>query len=73
MQVENKTLEVVLCQTSPTFKYKSSNIARFKLKMAKLQPEDDIDIIVFPEMAFTGYNFKDKQDAMPLAVSFGQG
>jgi hypothetical protein len=24
-------------------------------------------------MAFTGYNFKDKQDAMPLAVNFGQG
>jgi protein N-terminal amidase len=36
-------------------------------------PASKLDIIVFPEMAFTGYNFAGPQEALPLAVAAGEG
>lgn len=35
--------------------------------------ESKLDIIVFPEMAFTGYNFTSTEDALPHAVAAGEG
>jgi len=64
---------VVLCQTHPTLKHKSQNIRRFDDHLKFLCQEDNIDILVFPEMSFTGYNFKNYDDALPEAVAFGDG
>jgi len=30
--------------------------------LEKYSREDEIDVVLFPEMAFTGYHFKDKED-----------
>ena len=30
-----------------------------------------MDIVLFPELAFTGYNFADQKDAEPYAVEKG--
>lgn len=36
-------------------------------------PASKLDIIVFPEMSFTGYNFTSPEEALPLAVAAGEG
>jgi predicted amidohydrolase len=35
--------------------------------------KDKLDVILFPEMTFTGYNFKDQEDAMPLSIKKDEG
>lgn len=63
----------MLCQTHPELKKKKENIARFNHHLNSLTLADYIDILVFPEMAFTGYNFKNSADVIEMAVFFGQG
>ena len=69
----NKNLRVVVCQTKPDMLKKKENISRYDLVISKLKQEDTIDLMVFPEMAFSGYNFQDKQHVLPMAVLYGQG
>lgn len=52
---------------------KKENISRFDEKLQFFSVEEGIDIILFPEMSFTGYNFKDYSDAFPMAVKQGEG
>lgn len=59
-----KHLKVLICQTKPVFKKKSENIDRIRVSLMKYNKEDNIDLVMFPEMAFTGYNFKDKDHIM---------
>ena len=73
MQHQKTTLTAIVCQTSPFFKETAQSIASFKDELKNYTPEDRIDIVIFPEMSFTGYNFKDKDDVMPVAVNFGEG
>ena len=41
--------------------------------MQNLKPEDNIDLLIFPEMSFTGYNFENAEAVMPMAVRYGEG
>lgn len=36
-------------------------------------PANALDLIIFPEMSFTGYNFSSFQDALPFSVAQNEG
>lgn len=69
-ETEEKHIKVLLSQLSPTFKNKKANIERASSSLALYSSKDAIDIILFPEMSFVGYNFRDQADALPLAIKF---
>lgn len=73
MHAEGKKITALLCQTHPHFKKREENIARFDELLQFYSEEEQIDIILFPEMSFTGYDFKDYKDALPLAIAYGEG
>ena len=50
-------MTVVVCQTKPELFKKKENIARFDKVISQLQPGHNIDLVIFPEMSFSGYNF----------------
>ena len=50
---------------------KKENIDRFDKHLQQYTPADRIDIVVFPEMSFTGYNFENAEEIMPMAVLYG--
>ena len=60
-----RTLKVCSLQYKPVYKDidKSSQIAD-KL-LSGFSEEDGFDVILLPEMAFTGYKFDDKEDIEP--------
>lgn len=41
------------------------NIKNIKEKLEKYTVEDKLDIVLLPEMAFTGYNFENREDIKP--------
>ena len=41
--------------------------------LSKYSEKDDIDIIVFPEMALSGYIFDNNQDIKPYMSLYNQG
>ena len=53
------SLTVLLCQTKPIHKETKTNLSRWKSLLSKYSYHDNIDIVMFPEMAFTGYTFSD--------------
>ncbi len=63
----------MLCQIRPTYKDKNSTIERVQISLDKYSEKDAFDIVIFPEMTFSGYNFKDKADAYPFAVRQNEG
>ena len=68
-----KPLNALLCQLKPLLKQKQQNLQRAKTSLQLYKKENHLDIIIFPEMSFTGYNFKDADDALPMAVTAGEG
>ena len=70
---DKKQLNTLLCQLSPKFKARTENINRAKLSLSHYTPKSDLDIILFPEMSFVGYNFENQADALPLACGQAQG
>lgn len=38
------------------------NISKVEAMLEKYSKNDDIDVVLLPEMAFTGYHFKNKED-----------
>jgi predicted amidohydrolase len=36
-------------------------------------PKSQLDIVLFPEMSFTGYNFVNHEDALPYSVAQNEG
>lgn len=56
------TLNVLLVQYTPETKKVKDNIAKVNKMLENLSLDDQIDIVVFPEMCFTGYIFDDKND-----------
>lgn len=73
MHSQSKTITAILCQVHSVFKKKTENIKRFDEQLQFYRSEEHIDIIIFPEMSFTGYDFKDYDDALPFSVRFGEG
>ena len=66
-------MKALLCQIHPLFKRKKENIAKFDEHLQFYANDDNIDIVLFPEMTFTGYDFKDYEDALPHAINYGEG
>ncbi|KAK4127941.1 carbon-nitrogen hydrolase [Parathielavia appendiculata] len=53
----------------------SNNITRAEEVLARADPEDldNLDLLVLPEMAFSGYNFKSQQHILPYLEPTGSG
>ncbi len=70
---EHKHFKSLLVQNLPIYNQKTQNIKRMQVSLEKYSPKDGFDVVVFPEMSFTGYNFKDQKDASKLACYQGEG
>lgn len=56
-QQQQRNLKALLCQISPFHKDKVKSIERVRVSMQMYSAKNELDIIIFPEMSFTGYNF----------------
>lgn len=72
-QTDKKNLKSLLCQISPFHKDSSKTRARVAKSFELYNESHKLDLIVFPEMSFIGYNFKDKEDALPYSHKQGEG
>ena len=68
-----RNLKALLCQVSPIYKNKIATIERIAVSLNKYSQDDHIDLVVFPEMSFTGYNFANPAEALPLSVQQDSG
>jgi protein N-terminal amidase len=66
-------LKVLVCQIDPEYKSPKKNIDRVRVSLEKYSDKDQIDVILFPEMAFTGYKFTDPKDVLPFCEEAGRG
>ena len=74
MEDNTKNHIKVLCiQFEPKYKDVKSNISHLEQMLSKYSEKDDIDIIVFPEMALSGYIFDNAQDIQPYMSLYNQG
>ena len=73
MEEPTKSIKAMLCQTRPQLKKKIENIQRVQVSLKNYSIDDKIDIVMFPEMSFVGYNFENQADAEPYAVEEGKG
>lgn len=69
----NTSLNALLVQFSPEPKKIIQNIQKVSKMLEKYDKEHLIDIIVFPEMAFSGYIFDDRNDIKCCLEKKGQG
>jgi predicted amidohydrolase len=56
-------IRVAYVQTRPRFGQVAENLARAEAQIAAAAAEERLDLAVLPEMAFTGYSFRDRQEA----------
>lgn len=66
-------LRILVCQTAALSGDVRENIARWGGILAAYCEEDEIDIVQFPETAFSRYFFRDAADAAPSMELEGQG
>lgn len=66
-------IKVLCIQFEPKYKDVKSNISHLEQMLSKYSEKDDIDIIVFPEMALCGYIFDNAQDIQPYMSLYNQG
>jgi len=59
-------MRVAVVQTSPVLGARDTNIARATDLLSRLPQEQQLDLIVLPELAFTGYNFQSAQEIGPF-------
>jgi predicted amidohydrolase len=67
-QPQRRNLKALLCQIKPIYKNKTATIQRITVSLEKYSKKDQFDLILFPEMAFSGYNFSSPADALPYSV-----
>jgi len=68
-----KIIKALLIQYYPKFKDIESNISTLTNFLSKYTKEDNIDLIIFPEMALTGYIFDDLNDIKPYLSFYNKG
>lgn len=68
-----KEIKALLCQIKPVFKQKKQNLERIKKSLERYTSKDGFDIVMFPEMAFIGYNFRDPEHIMEETEELGNG
>lgn len=62
-----KDIKILVCQVNPFHKNAKNSIDRIERSMKIYTSKDKIDLIMFPEMSFIGYNFSTHEDALPYA------
>ncbi|GAA5846010.1 hypothetical protein JCM9279_004754 [Rhodotorula babjevae] len=67
-----RTLRVACVQLSPCFKDPARSRGRASALIAPLDP-DTLDLLVLPEMAFTGYCFESQEDIAPFVEDVETG
>jgi len=70
---EKVKLNVLLIQYSPLTKKVNDNFDKVGKMLENYSIKDQIDIIVLPEMSFTGYIFDDKNDIKCCLEEQGKG
>jgi len=74
MNPENKhKLNILLIQYNPKHKQKEENIKHLTQLLEKYDDSHNIDLVIFPEMALTGYVFEDILDIYPLLEEYNNG
>ncbi|CAD8053835.1 unnamed protein product [Paramecium primaurelia] len=70
----NKTLQVkvLIAQINNNYDFKA-NINRINISLQKYSSKDEIDILVFPEMALIGYYYPDKNAIKPYLEEYAKG
>ncbi|MCD4657682.1 MAG: carbon-nitrogen hydrolase [Planctomycetes bacterium] len=63
----NDKINAAVLQFMPVIADVEGNFAQVEKLLKQLKPE--IDLVVLPELAFTGYNFATRQDILPFAES----
>ena len=69
----NGKLKVVIVQNNPIYKNISKNIEILNDMLKSLSEKDKIDIVLFTEMALTGYFFDSKEDIEPYTSYCDKG
>ena len=72
MNTDHK-LNVLLIQYLPLHKQKEENIKTLTKLLSKYDKSHNLDLIIFPEMALTGYVFTDIMDIYPLLEEYNTG
>lgn len=75
MEAEKKSILIkcLVCQLNSKMKDLASNFKKVEVSLSGYKPSDKIDVILFPEMCFTGYHFTDSSEIEPLAEQCGSG
>ncbi|KAM4056155.1 carbon-nitrogen hydrolase [Hirsutella rhossiliensis] len=67
-------MKIACLQFAPQVGDVDNNLHRADAVLSRANPEDlDLDLLVLPEMAFTGYNFKSLQEIAPFLEPSGSG
>jgi protein N-terminal amidase len=66
-------LNVIIVQYCPVPRQVDQNIKKIEFLLSKYTSEDEIDIVLFPEMAMTGYIFDDKKDIENYLEEYNKG
>mmetsp|Transcript_38054 Transcript_38054/g.36430 ORF Transcript_38054/g.36430 Transcript_38054/m.36430 type:complete len:81 (-) Transcript_38054:620-862(-) len=71
----NQSLNVkIMClQIYPAHKNIEKSMLKADQLLEEFDAKDNIDILILPEMAFTGYKFTDKEDIKPWLEEAGKG
>ena len=69
----NLHLKIVNCQVDCKYKDIDHNIQKAEASLASYTDKDELDVLILPEMAFTGYYFLDREDIKPFLEVAGKG
>ena len=73
MEKEKSLMKVVIVQNNPVYKNIPENIKYLTETLKGFSEKDKIDIVLFTEMAFTGYFFDSKDDIEPYTSYCNKG
>ena len=66
-------MKIALCQFAPIHGNVQSNMDKASGLLQGYTDKDAIDLLILPEMAFSGYVFKSKEDILPFIEDFENG
>lgn len=67
------SIKCLICQLDSKLKDPIANMKKLEISLSKYKPSDQIDVLLFPEMVFSGYHFKDVEDIEPFLEESGKG
>jgi protein N-terminal amidase len=66
-------LNAIIVQYQPIYKNVEANIIKLEKMLSQYTTNDKIDIVIFPEMALTGYIFQNIEDISDFLEEFNSG